>query len=175
MSCRGLERGKRRQRVAPVSLPPCQPYWGCLKSPLVTPALGDPVQSRSFGCIPPPPSLQTWFWSLELPGGGFQHPCAQDTHARSRVSSLGKLPSLLAGSPLKSWLLLERQPGFRGKSRTWLHGAGVLGQGEAGQLPTLAFGLAPARGHWLHGTEVGLYHHRKFPATLQLGHSCSAD
>ena len=109
----------------------------------MTPALGDPVQSRYVGCIPPPPSLQTWFWSLDLPGGGFQHACAQDTHACSRVSSLGKLPSLLAGSPLKSWLLLERQPGFSGKSRNWLHGAGVLGQGEARRPPTPAFGLAP--------------------------------
>lgn len=105
----------------------------------------------------PPPDLV-----LE-PGiarGGFQHACAQDTHATQPSEFTGETAQSAHWQSLKSWLLLERQPGFSGKSRTWLHGAGVLGQGEAGQPPTPAFGLAPTRGHWLHGTEVGLFHHR---------------
>lgn len=179
----GLRRtGKRKVRqVASLGLPASLPAGqGCLESPRVTSALGDQVQSRSFGCIPPPsPSLGTWFWSPELPGVVSNTPGRKTPPGarlpRMRLSEFtGETAHLLPGSPLKSCLLLERQPGFRGSP-----GPGSTGL-WAERLPTPALASPPQEAtssEWgsLGAAGVGLFHHRKFPATLQLGHGCSAN
>ena len=80
---------------------------------------------------PPPstPSFRTCFWNPELPVVVSNTPvCKTPTHTQPR--SPGTLPNRLLGSPLKLWLLLERRPGFGGKSGTQLPQAAVLQAGQ---------------------------------------------
>ena len=96
---------------------------------------------------PPPstPSFRTCFWNPELPVVVSNTPvCKTPTHTQPR--SPGTLPNRrLLGSPLKLWLLLERQPGFGGKSGTQLPQAAVLqaGQGRVEAHACLSLALCP--------------------------------